>query len=58
MQPLGRRPTRFPGKEDCKPPKPFCNWWEIEYTTESKAAENRRSEKEIEEGVKEWQAKE
>ena len=29
MRPYGRIKTvRFPGKEDCHPPKGYVNWWE------------------------------
>lgn len=54
MQPLGRKPLRFPGKTDCHPRKPEINWWEDDHATENKALEKRRANKEIEEGKKEW----
>jgi hypothetical protein len=48
MQPLGRRPSRFPGKKDCHPKKPYVNWWEIEHdTSENKALEKREVQKDI-----------
>ncbi len=30
MQPMGRVPSRFPGKRDVHPRKPYVNWWELE----------------------------
>lgn len=34
MQPLGRRPVRFPGKQDCHPKKPLVNRWEAEIASD------------------------
>ena len=28
MQPMGRKPSRFPGKEDAHPKHGLVNWWE------------------------------
>jgi hypothetical protein len=35
IQPLGIKPSRFPGKVDCHPPKGYCNWWEKEINSKS-----------------------
>ena len=47
MQPMGRRPVRFPGKIDHHPPKGSVNWWEAELSTESKKTERANGKKEI-----------
>jgi hypothetical protein len=47
MQPMGRKPVRFPRKEDCHPPKGHVNWWEAEIETANKAAERDKAKKEI-----------
>jgi len=31
MQPMGRKPVKFPGKRDCHPPKGLVNWWEADF---------------------------
>lgn len=54
MQPLGRKPSRFPSKQDVHPAKGFMNWWEAEgamSSGENKAAARRAARKEIEEEV-------
>lgn len=50
MQPLGRKPTRFPGKIDHHPlPKRlYVNWWEVDCLKENKKAARREAKKEIE----------
>ena len=48
MQPLGRKPKRFPGKIDYHPRKGFVNWWETEGCDANKTAEKREARKEIE----------
>lgn len=48
MQPLGRRPCRFPSKTDCHPPKGYVNWWEAEMgNDENKPAERQAARREI-----------
>lgn len=47
MQPMGRRPVKFPGKIDHHPPKGSVNWWEAELSTESKKTERANGKKEI-----------
>lgn len=37
MQPMGRKPIKFPSKTDCHPPKGYCNWWEAEGCVNKKA---------------------
>ena len=46
MQPLGRRPIRFPGKEDSHPGKGYKNWWE-DNDGDNKSTEKRQAKKEI-----------
>ena len=48
MQPLGRKPKRFPGKIDYHPRKGFENWWETEGCDANKTAEKRMARREIE----------
>lgn len=38
MQPLGRKPCRWPSKVDYHPQKGHLNWWEVELETASKGA--------------------
>ena len=48
MQPMGRRPTRFPGKIDYHPHDGRVNWWEAEIgNDENKKADRQRAKKEI-----------
>jgi hypothetical protein len=48
MQPLGRKPSRFPGKIDVHPPKGYINWWEKEIQAKlSKKTIKQNIEKEI-----------
>lgn len=47
MQPMGRKPTRFPGKEDCHPTKGSVNWWEWEIDTSNKKGERAAAKREI-----------
>ena len=47
MQPMGRKPTRFPGKIDHHPPKGSVNWWEVDISTESNKSERANGKKEI-----------
>jgi hypothetical protein len=42
MQPLGRKPIRFPGKQDHHPRKPLANWWEVEVATEGAKQERQQ----------------
>ena len=52
MQPLGIKPNRFPNKEDCHPPKGYCNWWEKEMTIKSpKAKHKQNAEKEVQKEI-------
>jgi hypothetical protein len=54
MQPLGRKPSRFPTKTDCHPPKGYVNWWENEMSTPAnKAAAKRDAELEIKKEMEE-----
>lgn len=49
MQPMGRKPSRFPSKTDCHPPKGHMNWWEAEMGTgANKKADRFAGKKEIE----------
>lgn len=41
MKPLGRRPSRFPGKVDHHPGKGWVNWWEKEFSEPNKARDKR-----------------
>ena len=54
MQPQGRKPIKFPGKEDCHPPKGHVNWWEYEIETESKKAERQNKKKEIKKELQDY----
>ena len=45
MQPMGRKPVRFPGKVDCHPRKGYINWWEVEMSLPCKAREKRQVKK-------------
>ena len=48
MQPMGRKPIKFPGKIDHHPKKGFVNWWESEPCHgENKKAERQQSKLEI-----------
>lgn len=47
MQPLGRKPTRFPSKTDIHPKKGFVNWWESEICTEDKKSYRASEKKQI-----------
>ncbi len=48
MQPLGRKPSRFPSKTDCHPKKGYANWWEVEILNDdNKKADRRKVKKEI-----------
>lgn len=51
MQPMGRKPVRFPSKTDCHPPKRLVNWWEAEICTEGKKTERANGKKEIEQAL-------
>jgi len=54
-QPMGRKPTRFPGKTDCHPEAGYANWWEVEITTENKTRAKRDAKKEILEELNEME---
>lgn len=44
MQPMGRKPSRFPGKVDHHPGKGYVNWWEKGMATnENKKASRRKA---------------
>ncbi|MCP3704935.1 MAG: hypothetical protein GY954_18645, partial [Alteromonas sp.] len=48
MQPMGRKPSRFPGKTDYHPKYGEVNWWEAELgNDENKKAERQKARKEI-----------
>ncbi|EEF25015.1 conserved hypothetical protein [Ricinus communis] len=47
MQPMGRKPVRFPCKQDCHPRKPLVNWWEVEIATEGKKTDRQRGRRAI-----------
>jgi hypothetical protein len=47
MQPMGRKPVRFPGKQDCHPPKGHLNWWEADVETVNKTADRTEARKDI-----------
>lgn len=55
MRPLGQKPTRFPSKVDCHPPKGHINWWETAMCTINKVAEKLTSKKDITEQLKDSQ---
>lgn len=46
MQPLGRKPSRFPTKTDCHPKKGFVNWWE-ELNTGNKKGYRKKKKQEL-----------
>jgi len=59
MKPLGRKPTRFPGKVDNHPPKGWSNWWEDDMGTyENKTASRQAGKKDIENQLMEMEEKE
>jgi hypothetical protein len=44
MQPMGRKPSRFPGKVDHHPKKGYVNWWEKGMSTnENKKASRHKA---------------
>jgi|GEM_PF-5995388 len=45
MQPLGRKPVKFPSKTDCHPPKGYSNWWEVEINHHDRKRADRREAK-------------
>jgi hypothetical protein len=47
MQPMGRKPIRFPGKQDHHPRKPLANWWEVEVATEDKSKDRQQARRDI-----------
>ncbi|KWU26304.1 hypothetical protein AS149_25265 [Burkholderia cenocepacia] len=47
MQPMGRKPVRFPGKRDCHPKRPLVNWWEVEVATEGAKQERQQARRDI-----------
>lgn len=48
MQPLGRKPVRFPSKTDVHPKAPLANWWEVEISTDNdKKSERQRAKREL-----------
>lgn len=47
MQPLGRKPLRFPGKTDCHPKAPLQNWWEQATEGADKKASRQAAQREI-----------
>lgn len=47
MQPMGRKPVRFPYKQDHHPRKPLVNWWETEIATEGKKTERQHARRAI-----------
>lgn len=47
MQPLGRKPKRFPGKKDEHPGRGCINWWEDEMRTENKKRNRQTAKSEI-----------
>lgn len=47
MNPMGRKPKRFPAKVDHHPKKPLVNWWEEENDDGQKKTERRKAKKEI-----------
>jgi hypothetical protein len=50
MWPLGRKPTRFPGKVDHHPKKGFINWWENIFCDDGmKKTSRQAAKKEIQE---------
>ena len=54
MQPLGRKPSRFPTKVDYHPRKGYINWWENEMSTnDNKAAEKRECKEAIQKALDE-----
>jgi hypothetical protein len=58
MQPLGRKPCKFPSKEDIHPRDGYINWWEDEMSCkENKKAERQKVKKEINDLKKSYQRK-
>lgn len=47
MQPMGRKPTKFPSKTDCHPKDGSKNWWEDGVQTANKKAERTNAKKAI-----------
>lgn len=45
MQPMGRKPVRFPSKVDAHPTAPYVNWWEAEISTDDKKKSERQQAK-------------
>lgn len=45
MQPLGRKPCKFPSKRDCHPKKPNVNWWEFEICSDGSNKSHRQKSK-------------
>ena len=56
MQPMGRKPTRFPNKVDCHPHDGRSNWWEVEMANdENKKTERQQAKKHINKELKEME---
>jgi hypothetical protein len=49
------RPVKFPSKTDCHPPKGYVNWWEAEFDGVGKGTLKQELQKEIDEGVEEYE---
>ena len=49
MKPMGRKPSRFPRKIDCHPPRGYENWWESEGCSANKKAERQFAKKLLQE---------
>lgn len=45
MQPMGRKPVRFPSKRDVHPTPPSVNWWEVEISADNKKKSDRQQAK-------------
>lgn len=47
MQPLGRKPIKFPGKKDhhVRPKRLWKNWWEVDFTSVNKKAARQKANK-------------
>ncbi len=55
MQPMGRKPVKFPGKVDYHPRggRLNLNWWEVELgTSENKGGARRRAKMDAEKAAK------
>ena len=52
MKPLGRRPSRFPGKVDHHPGKGWINWWEADDAYGSNSENKARDKREWQQQVK------